>query len=136
KLDRVRLVPKSVAERRADPERGFWPRLARTIMRRPIVFASLTAAVLLAAASPVFKLQLTPGSNKGVPQHLESVRGLNVLTAAVGAGATAPTNIVGDTGLAGGVNDPGVQAGIRRLTGALSNDQEVERAEFDRQGDP
>jgi RND superfamily putative drug exporter len=42
RLDRVRLVPRKVAERRDDPVNGFWPRLARTIMRRPAAFAGAT----------------------------------------------------------------------------------------------
>src|SRR4029453_6487140 len=65
RLDRVRLVPKSVQERRSDPERGFWPRLARLIMRRPLLFATAAIVVLVAAAAPVPPLGLTPGSHKG-----------------------------------------------------------------------
>ena len=37
KLDRVRLVPKRVLERR-DAEFNFWMRLARSIQRRPVFF--------------------------------------------------------------------------------------------------
>src|ERR687895_1063634 len=40
RLDRVRLVPKGILERRADTERGFWARLARRLMRRPLPFAA------------------------------------------------------------------------------------------------
>ena len=135
KLDRVRLVPKRVAERRADPERGFWPTLAGMIMRRPVVFAAATVAVLLAAAAPALNLQLTPGSNKGVPQNLESIRGLNVLTSAVGAGATAPTKIVVDTGRPGGVDAAPVHGAVARLKVALSTDPEVARVDYN-QRDP
>jgi putative drug exporter of the RND superfamily len=133
RLDRVRLVPKSVAERRADPERGFWPRLARTIMRRPILFATGTIALLLIAASPVTKLELTPGSNTGVPQNLEAIRGLNVLTEAVGAGAIAPSNVVVDTGRAGGADAAGVKGAVDRLKTQLVTDSEVARVDFDAQ---
>jgi RND superfamily putative drug exporter len=132
RLDRVRLVPKSIAERRADPERGFWPRLAGTIMRRPVVFAVATSAVLLAAAAPVLDLQLTPGSNKGVPQNLQSIRGLNVLTAAVGAGATAPSKVVVDAGRPGGANATPVRAAVERLIVELRIDPEVARVDYNR----
>jgi RND superfamily putative drug exporter len=125
RLDRVRLIPKSIAERRADHERGFWARLAPAIMRRPLVFAGATAALLLLMAWPVTRLDLGPGSNQGVPQNLEAVKGLNVLTAAVGEGAIAPTSVVIDTKRAGGASDPQVKAGLERLMGRLRGDSEV-----------
>jgi uncharacterized membrane protein YdfJ with MMPL/SSD domain len=125
RLDRVRLVPRRVIERREDSERSFWGRLATTIMRRPVLFAAGTAAVLLALAAPVLSLQLGPGSNEGVPQDLEAVQGLNVLTDAVGEGAISPTDIVIDTGRAGGASDPAVAAGVLRLGSLLRGDSEV-----------
>ena len=125
RLDRVRLVPRRIVERREDQERNFWARLAETIMRRPIVFAIGTTAVLLALATPLTALELGPGSNEGVPQHLEAVKGLNVLSGAVGEGAISPTDIVVDTGRAGGADDPGVQAGKERLASLLRGDSEV-----------
>ena len=130
KLDRVRLVPKRVLERR-DAEYNLWMRLARAIQRRPVVFAAGTAAVLLALASPVFALELGPGSNKGIPQNLEGVQGLNVISAAVGEGALAPTAIVGDTGRPGGVESAGVRAAIGDLSVLLRKDPEVAAVTFD-----
>ena len=134
RLDRVRLVPRSVRERRWDPERGFWPRLAGAIMRRPIVFASATAAGLVLFALPLTQLSLTPGSNTGVPQNLEAVRGLKVLEDAVGAGALAPSAVVIDTGTPGGADDAAVQASVSRLRAGLLNDPEVARVDFDSRG--
>jgi uncharacterized membrane protein YdfJ with MMPL/SSD domain len=125
RLDRVRLVPKRVLERRADHERGFWARLAPAIMRRPLAFAGVTTVLLLALAWPVTRLDLGPGTNEGIPQNLEAVQGLNVLTEAVGEGAIAPTDIVIDTGRAGGASDPEVKAALGRLTGQLRGDAEV-----------
>ena len=106
RLDRVRLIPKSVQERRWDHERGFWPRLAGAIMRRPVVFATGRSPPDCSLVGlPVTQLSLTPGSNTGVPQNLEAVRGLNVLEDAVGAGALAPSDVVIDTGRPGGADD-------------------------------
>src|SRR5262245_3450708 len=130
RLDRVRLVPKRVVERRDDPDHGFWPRLARAIMRRPAVFAAATTAGLLLAASPLLALQLGPGSNKGIPQDLEAVRGLSILSSAVGEGALAPTEIVVDTGRAGGAADPRVQSATGRLIAALEADPEIAKVSF------
>jgi uncharacterized membrane protein YdfJ with MMPL/SSD domain len=129
KLDRVRLLPRGVLERR-DAEVNMWVRLSRAIMRRPAVFAAGTAAVLVALALPVLALDLGPGSNQGIPQDLEGVQGLNVISDAVGEGALAPTEIVGDTGRVGGVDDAGVRSAIGELQQGLRADREVAQVTF------
>jgi RND superfamily putative drug exporter len=130
KLDRVGL--KRIVERRADDAHNFWPRLARTIMRRPVLFAAGTAALLLALTAPVLDLELGPGSNEGIPSDLESMRGQNILSEAVGEGATAPTQIVIDTGRAGGVDDPQIRQAADGFGTLLLQDPEVGRATFPR----
>ena len=129
KLDRVRLLPSRLLARR-DGEANMWVRLSRAIMRRPAVFAGGTAALLVALALPVLALDLGPGSNKGIPQDLEGVQGLNVISDAVGEGALAPTEIVGDTGQSGGVGGAGVRAAIGELEQGLRADPEVARVTF------
>jgi RND superfamily putative drug exporter len=129
KLDRVRLIPRWITECR-EAEENFWVRLARTIMRRPAVFAAATAAALVLLASPVLALELGPGSNKGIPQDLEGVQGLNVISDAVGEGALAPTAIVIDTGRAGGAQDVGVRSALGDLVAGLRADPEVARVDF------
>ena len=103
-----------------DVEHGFWARLARAIMQRPVAFFAIGACALLLAAVPAFGLQLTPGSAQGIPQSPSSVRGLNVLRASVGPGALSPTQIVVD-----GAQQPGVQAALTRLRVELEADREV-----------
>ncbi len=130
-LDRVRLLPTSLLERRVSHERGFWPRLARTIMRRPVLFAVGASSILIALALPVLALQLGPGTNTGLPQRLEAVQGLDQLTEAVGAGATAPSNVVVDTGRDGGAADTAITAAVARLSAGLNADPEVAGVRFD-----
>jgi RND superfamily putative drug exporter len=130
-LDRIRFVPKRIDERRADHEANFWGRLSRTVMRRPALIATATAAALLVFAAPVLDLKLGPGSNDGIPQELESVAGFNVLRDALGAGAIAPTEVVVDTGRNGGARDPEVQAATERLISSLQADPEIARVQFD-----
>jgi RND superfamily putative drug exporter len=125
KLDSVRLIPKRIVERRADEEHNMWGRLARFIMRRPVPVAAATTALLIALAVPVLSLEVGPGTNKGVPQDLESVRGLNILSAEIGEGAIAPTDVIIDTHQAGGVRTPAVQSAIQRLTALVQDDPEV-----------
>jgi uncharacterized membrane protein YdfJ with MMPL/SSD domain len=128
RLDRIGL--KRIVERRADDAHNFWPRLARTIMRRPVLVAAGTAALLLAFAAPVLDLELGPGSNEGIPTHLESIQGLNILSEAVGEGATAPTQIVIDTGRPGGARNPGVRQALDGFETLLLQDPEVGRVTF------
>jgi putative drug exporter of the RND superfamily len=134
-LDRVRLVPKRILERR-EADENMWYRLARSIQRRPAAFAAGTAALLLLLAAPVLALDLGPGSNKGIPQDLEGVQGLNVISDAVGEGALAPTAIVIDTGRAGGADSRAVQDAVERLETGLRADPEVAAVDFSYTGGP
>jgi RND superfamily putative drug exporter len=135
RLERVRLLPNWLMDRRADHEHGFWARLAHWIMRYPWPVAIGATSFLLLLAVPAFSLELGPGSNEGIPKSLEAVQGLDVLAAAVGAGATAPTAIVIDTGRAGAATDPAITAAVGRLSTALQADPQVARIDF-AAGDP
>src|SRR5262249_21680706 len=81
---------------------------------------------------PLITLQLGPGANEGIPRDLPSIRGLDVLTAAVGAGATSPTDIVIDTKKVGGADAPAVRAALARLERGLTADPHVAAANFER----
>src|SRR4051812_33270333 len=128
-LDRVRIVPRFVLDRR-NSEADFWVRLSRWVMRRPLAVAASTTAFLVLLALPVFWLEVGPGSNKGIPQDLEGVKGLNVVSDAVGEGALAPTAIVGDSGQAGGVNSTAIRAAIGNPEEGLRADPEVAAVQF------
>jgi len=104
---------------------GFWERLAAAIMRRPLAFLAAGALALLCAASPVVALKLTPGSAQGIPQHPQAVHGFVLLKNAVGAGALSPTQVIVDSGHAGGALATGVQRSIARLADGLRRDPEV-----------
>jgi putative drug exporter of the RND superfamily len=130
KLDRVRLVPRRILERRGDPDQNMWARLSRTIMRRPAVFAATTTAFLVLLALPVFTMEVGPGSNEGIPQDLEGIRGLNIVSEELGDGALAPTAIVIDTGRPGGLREPAVQESLARLQEGLAADREVAAVTF------
>ncbi len=106
-------------------EEGLWARLARSIMRRPLLYLASTTALLAAAVVPVFSLQLTPGSVEGIPRHPQAVQGFDVLRRAVGPGAVSPTQIVVDAGRDGRVVDPAIQAAIGRLVERLRRHPEV-----------
>lgn len=107
------------------PGRTPWAALARAIMRHPIRVLLATAAVLLAAAAPVFFLQLTPGSLAGLPNSTESARGLIELRHGFGLGALTPTQIVVDAGSPGAARRPDAHAAVERLADRLFHDPEV-----------
>lgn len=111
----------------ADPERGMWVRLARSIMRRPVVYLCFGTAVLVAAAVPTFWFQLTPGSTFGIPRAQQSVVGFDKLRAALGPGAIAPAQVVVESPDAS-VRSVPAQAAIGRLVAAVRADPEVAAA--------
>jgi len=106
-------------------DHGFWSRLARAIMRRPVRFLLMGTAILLAAAIPAAFLKVTPGSISALPPVNDSVRGLLLLRDRVGAGALTPTEIVIDTGQGAGVRTPEFKRALARLTNATFHDREA-----------
>jgi RND superfamily putative drug exporter len=108
-----------------DPEQGFWARLARSIMRRPVFFLVGGSALLLAAAVPVFALQLTPGSVHGIPRYPQAVRGFDLLSNAVGPGVVSPSQVLVDAGPGGNVLAPQTQQEIGRFIRRTQSDPEV-----------
>jgi putative drug exporter of the RND superfamily len=126
-VNRFRVIPRRVLERRAAEDvTGMWHRLAIAIMRRPVVWGGLAAALMIVLALAATGLHLTAGDNRGVPLTTESTRGLAVLERTLGPGALAPHQIVVDTHRPGGAYDPAVVAAQRRLVAELRRDREVQ----------
>ena len=126
RVNRFRVVPRRVLKKRAQGERGMWTVLARSIMRRPVPYLAIGAAVMLALAYPATDLKLTGGDNRGMPKTTEATRGLALLEDEVGAGALAPNQIVIDTGRPNGVWSAAALDAQRALTGSLGGDLEVD----------
>jgi RND superfamily putative drug exporter len=127
RVNALRIVPSRILERRAASDSGWWIRLARFIMRRPIVVIAIVGAVLVALAFPVLQLKLTGGDNRGTPGGTNATDGLLVLERTLGAGALAPHQIVVDTGRPGGALAPAVQAAELRLAAELFGDSAIDR---------
>jgi putative drug exporter of the RND superfamily len=108
-----------------DVDRGAWARLARTIMRRPVLYLVAGTALLLATAAPALSLALTPGSLSAIPSSPEAMRGVRLLQDGIGAGAVAPTHVVVDAGRARGTLGGPARAAIDRLAEELVHDSEV-----------
>jgi RND superfamily putative drug exporter len=67
-------------ERAARPEgSGFWAALVNAVMARPIVMALVSAAVLIALASPVLHLRTGITDISGFPDSIDGVAGIKLL---------------------------------------------------------
>jgi RND superfamily putative drug exporter len=124
-VNRFRVIPRSMLERRASGASGFWSRLASAIMRRPVVFLVSSLALLGAVALPALQLHLTGGDNRSTPHGTQASDGLYLLEASVGAGSLAPHQIVVDTGRPGGGLAPATVAAQARLIALLRGDPRV-----------
>ncbi|HEV3228310.1 MAG TPA: MMPL family transporter [Solirubrobacteraceae bacterium] len=128
KVNRFRIVPRKILKSRAQAQAGFWTRLARSIMRRPVLYLAGAALVMLAFALPATGLHLTGGDNRGVPKTTEATMGLARLDETLGPGALAPNEIVVDTHRADGAWASQSLAAQRRLMALLRADPQVESA--------
>ncbi len=125
RINRLRVVPRRVLEARADGRAGFWTRLSRSIMRRPVLYLVCSSVLMLALAAPALGLKLTGGDNRGVPLTVEATQGLALLQDSLGPGALAPHQIAIDTKRAGGATAPAMLAAQRRLLAELRKDPEI-----------
>jgi uncharacterized membrane protein YdfJ with MMPL/SSD domain len=128
KVNRLRVIPKSILEHRASGRTGVWSRLARSIMRRPVPYLLVAGGLMVALALPALHLHLTSGDNRGVPLTRESTRGFALLRDTLGPGALAPNQILIVTDEPGGASAPAIVAAERRLVAELRADPEVEPA--------
>jgi RND superfamily putative drug exporter len=125
-LVRSRLgIPLPALPGTKDVDRGYWARLARTIMRRPVPFLAIGTAALLASAVPALLLQVTPGSISALPGGPESVTGVRLLAERVGAGALTPIEIVVDSGRPGAVRVPALGRAVKRLANETFHDPDA-----------
>jgi RND superfamily putative drug exporter len=125
RINHLRVVPKRILAARADGRPGFWTRLSRSIMRRPVLYLVCSSALMLGLAVPALDLKLTGGDNRGIPLTTESTRGLALLQTTLGPGALAPHQIAVDTGRRHGVLERPTRAAERRLVGMLRRDPDV-----------
>ncbi|MDE3069725.1 MAG: MMPL family transporter [Acidobacteriota bacterium] len=132
RVNRLRVVPRALLARRAaergqgsGEEGGMWVSLARSIMRRPIVFLICAAGLLIALAVPATGLHLTSGDNRTAPSGTQATAGLRLLESRVSPGSLAPQEVVVDTGRAGGALSPATVAAERRLVRELAADPRI-----------
>jgi RND superfamily putative drug exporter len=113
----IQRVRREVATGDPDPRGGFWDRITRSVMQRPVVF--LTAGVLVLGSLGIFALQLNKGSSTSIdtfPDDVPSKAAFLTLQREFAGGLTEPAEIV----LTGNVDAPEVQAAIQQLQQAVA----------------
>jgi uncharacterized membrane protein YdfJ with MMPL/SSD domain len=111
----------------AGREGRFWSRIARAVMRRPVISLVASAALLLAAAVPVLDLKLSEPGIRSFPDDAPSRLGFAALEEEFGIG-TVDTVIV--TVEADG-EDPAVRTAVRELATELTASPSFRDAEIE-----
>jgi RND superfamily putative drug exporter len=100
-----------------DPRGGFWDRLTRGVMARPVVFLVASLAVL--GSLGIFMLQLNKGSSTSIetfPDDVPSKAAFLTLQRDFAGGLTEPAEII----VTGDVDSPEVQAAVTQLQQAVA----------------
>jgi putative drug exporter of the RND superfamily len=119
--DRVnwpRLSRRARVDSEHDPKGGFWDRITRGVMARPVVF--LTASVLALGGLGSFYFQLNRGTSQNVSQLSDDIlskQAFLTLEREFAGGVTDPARIV----ITGEIQSASVQAAIQRLREAIAN---------------
>ncbi|MBA2453164.1 MAG: MMPL family transporter [Chloroflexia bacterium] len=101
-------------------EGGFWSRVARVVMRRPVISVVLVVAFLAGMSSVYFTINLGQSGVSTLPQESTVYRAFTMLESEFNGGSLqSPVDIVVD---AGNVNTPEIQASIDNLIATLAAD--------------
>jgi len=119
--------------RASEREGRFWGAIVHTVMRRPAVSLIAFAALLVAAATPAFGLQLGASGVSTLPNRLEAKRGFEALARDFPQASSSPALIA----VEGKVESPSVRAAISRLRADLARNPVFGRSQLrvDRAGD-
>ena len=102
RLERIRILPRGLAERRHAGELRLWAAHARWVMRRAKLLTPLIAILLVLAALPLIGIRVGPGSTSSLPPGIPAMRGLTILQHGSNTDSLDPTTIIIDSGRAGG----------------------------------
>lgn len=114
-----RLSKRARVDSAHDPKGGFWDRVSRGVMARPVVF--LVASVLVLGGLGSFYFQLNRGTSQSVStlsDDFESKQAFLTLEREFAGGVTDPAQIV----VSGDVQNPEVQAAVQRLQQVVTAD--------------
>ena len=87
------LAPRRWRHREVAPQSGFWYRLSWTVMRRPVLVAVSTAAVLLVAGIPFLRIEFTGVDASVLPDSSEPKQVDTALRTQFPPGRSSPLHI-------------------------------------------
>jgi RND superfamily putative drug exporter len=108
------------ANRPPRPGPGFWERWTTRLMRRPLVFALLGTAIMLALAVPALSLEFNNGALAQFGEANETRRGAELAGSQASPGESAPLLMLADFhegGASGGDNQAALQRYADQLSG-------------------
>ena len=114
-----RLSKRARMEGEHDPKGGFWDRMTKTVMARPVVFLVASVVILGGLASLYFTIDKgTTQSAASLPDEVESKQAFIILSDDFAAGGrTDPVQIY-----VGGFSSPEVRAAVTELQRAIEDD--------------
>ncbi len=92
--DRVNRLRVPFIGRDREEGRGVWAIVVRAVMRRPVIAVVVTAAFLLALASPVLRLHMGQADFTAFPDSLDGVQAVNLLNEKWPSGSTLELQFV------------------------------------------
>jgi putative drug exporter of the RND superfamily len=111
----------------AGKEGRFWSRIARAVMRRPVVSLLASVVVLLAAAMPVLDLRLSQPGLRSFPDTAPTKAGFLALEDEFGVGTVDSVLVV----VEGEVDASPLRAAVRRLVGKLESNPAFRQPEVE-----
>ncbi len=105
---------------RANVNGGLWSAITKRVLARPVVFATVTAAALVALAAPVASLDMAfPSGSLALHDAVDAKQAVRLLEEHFSGGLATPAMVVID---APDVTTPEVQASVARLVELVDQD--------------
>jgi RND superfamily putative drug exporter len=129
RVDRLRipLVGRRSLEA-ANPEGRFWGAIVRSVLRRPVLAAGFSVALLLAFASPIFGMHIGTSGPTLLPDRFEARQGFAALQRDFPGVTADPVEIV----VAEGATQPAAERALVGLRTALASDPHFGPGQIDR----
>jgi uncharacterized membrane protein YdfJ with MMPL/SSD domain len=119
-VDRLRIP---IVGRRSveasNPEGRFWGAIVHAVLRRPVLSLTLSVALLLAAASPIFGMNVGTSGVSALPDRFESRQGFTALQRDFPGATANPVEIV-----ARNASNPATRQALRRMRAELAGSPE------------